>query len=704
MTTLPRYFPTEKLDIIERTQIEWFFKRYTGDFYAEYKFGHFILAAYAAIPAYISPDLLYKLWQNFAEYEWNGEPAFIDSIAVNDVLQAPFCSEVSYELFKMQEKTRLAFLRWMTLNDPWWQGLKPRSIVEIAGFIERYHDRPNDTVLREGARYREEQLMEVKVYTDPGAVVNFYLDKLSKAKKDDEILSVISALTKAEEKETYTQYSEQPVFSGIFGENELSLWRHAIQGNAAAFANLLKASPENNGNFSLLVNETSTQYTIKVNSSQTSVVNQLNSSLKAKNYAIIIGCSANDEVNCSTVSEALETLNADWQIFSFTGANRKANLLERLSTILSKVTSADNLLFYLSSGDATLYPDGSCGVDYFGRVITDIEFNAHLGRVNPASCTLVLECRNAATDKWINTNKPGYSLFTAEQPDRGFKPETVSVFTKAFCDILKRHEGKITNRRLCIEMAQEIGRKSKVNTLLLSNPKTYYRRFASAETQRMNIQHHLCLAGYLDDGELSNWSGNMQNAIKKFSQEKGIGTAWPDVAKALEDKIEADKKEKKPLLLFVFSDKEKKLSAIAEEIQAIKTHLRNGHIDKYNEIRIFQNKPLKDVDDFMKSRAARNRVQLFYYSGFGERDALNFTDAKMDLALWSDWLTYQDNLELAVFNCCRAAYMASMLTQVGVGMAMGSQHAISDKEGAEFGSRLMQGISRREDLSVMPEQ
>ncbi|MEM1124260.1 MAG: hypothetical protein AAGJ18_27730 [Bacteroidota bacterium] len=65
MNSLPKYFPTDKLSRLNRSKVTWFYRRYVEEYYEHYTFGHFILAAYAAVPAYLTPDLLYKIWLNF---------------------------------------------------------------------------------------------------------------------------------------------------------------------------------------------------------------------------------------------------------------------------------------------------------------------------------------------------------------------------------------------------------------------------------------------------------------------------------------------------------------------------------------------------------------------------------------------------------------------------------------------------------------
>ncbi|MCD8538765.1 MAG: hypothetical protein LRY55_02650, partial [Leadbetterella sp.] len=229
MARLPHDFPVDKLSVVESIQLEWFYTKYVEEYYNDYHFGHMVLAAYAAVPAYLTPDLLYRLWQNFGHYPWGGKKALVHPIAVSDVLLAPFCKEVSYELFRMDENVRLSFLQWIKKGrfspDP------SRDILtDLAHFIEQYMELPNETLSREGPRYKEEQLMEAKTYYDPFTVAGEYLEKLKNAGSETAKLSLINKLLKQKEKEEYVDL-ERKSLKEYFNNNELEIWKHLIQDN-----------------------------------------------------------------------------------------------------------------------------------------------------------------------------------------------------------------------------------------------------------------------------------------------------------------------------------------------------------------------------------------------------------------------------------------------------------------------------------------
>lgn len=736
MTKLPDLFPADKLGVIERMQLEWFYTRYTCEYYTSYLFGHFIMAAYASLPAYLTPDLLYKMWQNFGAYEWGGKPVFIDSLAVSDVLLAPFCHEVSYELFQMEENTRLSFQRWMNSDDPLWTNRKSYRPEQLADFIERYHDKPNNTIVREGAKYREDQLMEVKIYRNPREVANHYLNKLKEANQkgdEQEILAVINALTKAKEKQAYTNHKDKDrTFIDLFPENQLLLWKHVLQHNNNTFANLLEKTKVTGGT-SLHLKVEGQSCAIQVKSKDTSLVTKLDSLVESKNWMIIIGCSKQDELNCSLFSETCRReTRVNWSIRIFEGAMGREELLQKLQDRLQEITPADNLMLYISALDAQISSDDLL-INLNGEIIHEDELFTPFSTINPSSFTFILQCDYLPTLPWLDVNKVGYALYTSsvsspsDNKRRHYELERPSAFTKILCDVISIYGGKLSNRQLYTRMLASLNddlnhpslsnsplQSKKYDVLnvdqelltpqLFSNRNTYYRQFASALNQSDRLQHNLRLSGYLDKPASVGWDDETEAAFKKFLEEAKLGDNREQAAAALEAKVAANGLEQKPILLFVFSDPERTLPAIAKEIAAIKSVLKSSALDGFNKIKIIQNKSLKEVGDFVTGSSSRNRIQLFYYSGFDAQGWPNFGDGAMSLALWCDWLAYQDKLELVVFNTCNSAAAAGQLTQIGVSMAIGNDHLVTDEQSAAFGSMLIETIVKKGRLSGLPVQ
>jgi Zn-dependent metalloprotease len=171
MTNLPPNFDIEMLpEATDRQKVAWFYKRYVEDFYNEYRFGHFIMAAYAAVPALLTPDLLYKIWLNFNQYQWGKKPIAIHRVAVSDILLSPLCREVGYELYEMDENIRNVFLKWLEIESSGtWKDRLLQPSKNIAAFVDEYHQKINPGEQLWGKTYSERQTLDALNYTQPEA-------------------------------------------------------------------------------------------------------------------------------------------------------------------------------------------------------------------------------------------------------------------------------------------------------------------------------------------------------------------------------------------------------------------------------------------------------------------------------------------------------------------------------------------------------
>ena len=188
---------------IERYEVEWFYRRFVSEYYEHYQFGHFILAAYASVPALISPDLLYKIWQNFHQYIWGGETVAIHRIAVSDILLSPLCREVGYELYEMDDHVRNAFLMWLETEakGDTWAGRKLCSPQIIAKFLVEYHARLNPGEQRWGRAYAEVQTWNALTFTNPEAAQRHLWERLKSSysqNKKTEALRILDFWSKSE--------------------------------------------------------------------------------------------------------------------------------------------------------------------------------------------------------------------------------------------------------------------------------------------------------------------------------------------------------------------------------------------------------------------------------------------------------------------------------------------------------------------------
>ncbi|PHN01197.1 caspase family protein [Flavilitoribacter nigricans] len=245
--SLPKHFPTEQLGAANRRKLEWYYRRYVEAFYQEYRFGHFLLTAYAAVPALLTPDLLYKLWQNFHQYRWAGRTERIHRVAVSDLLLSPLCREVGFELYEMDAGIRQAFLDWQQriAGEPLWQDRHLATVKSIAEFLEEYHARPNPARQRWGEAYEELQQWNTLAFTRPEQLQKKMWQKLRESvagKKETETLRVLDFWSKTETQlalSTADTVPEQWRQNARFAQ----AWKALLQHNTQLFTEAFTQDP-----------------------------------------------------------------------------------------------------------------------------------------------------------------------------------------------------------------------------------------------------------------------------------------------------------------------------------------------------------------------------------------------------------------------------------------------------------------------------
>ncbi|MFK7932104.1 MAG: caspase family protein, partial [Saprospiraceae bacterium] len=248
LNVLPRHFPKSFRESPDYRKVLRFYEQFTEDYYREYGFGHFIMAAYAAVPALLTPDLLYKIWLNFNQYEWRGQQTSIHRMAIADVLLSDMCREVGYELYEMLPEVRDAFVEWLTTaskSEQWRKrGLHPPSA--IAKFVQAYHQRQNIGTLRWGNGYEEVQDWNSLVFLNPKAVGQKLAQKLQQAlaTNQTEALRIMDFWAKAKRRVEITaqredvkkEFGERAVFAGAL--------KSLMQRNSEAFLQQLNEFPQ----------------------------------------------------------------------------------------------------------------------------------------------------------------------------------------------------------------------------------------------------------------------------------------------------------------------------------------------------------------------------------------------------------------------------------------------------------------------------
>lgn len=757
MAGLPNSFPVEGMGTMERVQLEWFFSKFAEEYYADYLFGHMILAAYAAVPAYLTPDLLYKIWQNFGEYEWNQRKVFVHRMAVPDILLAPFCTPISYEVYQMDPNIRFRFLKWMNSGDDLWTARKPKSTEDVARFVMVYHNLPNETIAREGDSYLKEQILEAQFFCNPRAAANKYLDRLLQLQADpekkgvrytNEITATLKAIEQArkKEKECYSDGLNSPelVFTNLFKDGETEIWRSAILQNINTLSKLISnkniTSPE-------LTKERNTSFdiSIQVKKTKTIIVSRLDKLLPAKNVAILIGASAKDGENVNRVAGLLKSFKSwDWQIAYLTKPATKREFLIALDREVVNIANTDHLLIFLSAQNGIEDSYGHCSFQVLenNRIedtkkskheprrkeafqvlennrIEDTDIKKIVEAKNPASFILILDGGLSATPFWADTSKPGYAVFGYEKDIQGPGPKIKA--SKAFYEGLQKNNPAVqflqlllneSNKRTIRGAFTEVANTSlqlRAESLeadlpvLYSNKDTYAVPFGKVGDVELQVQQLLRLAGILHTSESSVWEQAANNALETFAKEKNIRPEVYEALPQLQELVEKNTKRQKPLFIFIYDDRQKELEAINLEIQKMKELLRGSTIEKYNEIKVFRNRNLNEIENFMLQRENRNRVQWVWFSGFDNNGAPLVKNEAIDLGRWHYWLGFQGRIQLVVLNTCNSSRLASFLTQVGVATAIGWEGIVTDKEAAGQGVRLIEQVVNNQPLIVMEE-
>lgn len=245
--SLPANFPAKNISSTNRRKLEWFYRRYVEELYPEYTYGHFLLVAYAAVPALLTPDLLYKLWQNFHQYQWVDGTRRIHRIAVSDILLSPLCREVGYELYEMESSLRSALLSWLGAleTDEVWAARRIPAVSAIAEFVQEYHQQPNPARQRWGSAYEEIQEWNALSFTQPGQLQQKIWQKLQSAVsqgKETETLRVLDFWSKAA---TQLGFAKDQEHQEAWQKNAAfaQAWKALLQHNTSTFIAAITSDP-----------------------------------------------------------------------------------------------------------------------------------------------------------------------------------------------------------------------------------------------------------------------------------------------------------------------------------------------------------------------------------------------------------------------------------------------------------------------------
>jgi hypothetical protein len=371
VSLLPANFPLQHLSPVGISKLEWYYRHYVEEYYGDYKFGHFLLASYASVPALLTPDLLYKIWQNFNAYKWQGVPASIHPIAVSDMLLSPLCTEVGFELYEMDQEIKLAMLQWLKIieedTQTLWAKRGIESIDNIAGFIGEYHSLPNSGQIRWGKSYSDWQEIEALSYTQPNEAASRLLSQMtaqSAANKEMDLLRTMEQFIKTQKKLERLHSNDhaaiQPFHQHV---SQLEAVKNLLENNSNAFLEQLN-------NSTALPNfepgTIGTGITIKmpeaVQQKITAAITSIKKNRRKKIFAGVIGldhfpdfisqsfsfCKDNAERFTEAIEHYASALHCDLETFQPPSVQINRNDLLEMYKFYDQATDGDSCVFFYS--------------------------------------------------------------------------------------------------------------------------------------------------------------------------------------------------------------------------------------------------------------------------------------------------------------------------------------------------------------------
>lgn len=347
-----RYLGMDFMDLsfVEEQKLKRFFHKFTEEYYQEYKIGHIIFAAYAAVPIYINPDLLYKIWMNFNEYCWNNNAEKIHLVAVVDLINASFCEEIGPKLYRINEGVRKTLNEWLR-NENIENTKKIFSENDIAHFInaELKHYQ-KDYNLWGGAEYVFDQGLNADLLVYPERAMDKIKQVLNKAETDTEKLLAFNLLVDAKKK-----ISTEIDFDDLaeLGKG----WKEYLLGKPTKLLKKLE-----NLESSFLKDEPSSQHSMEITIPTEIVKEEIAQKKKKRIYGIFVGIDeyADDSIsnlnNCAKDAKLLhgllkENIDKEKNKIDFKLLVNEQVIINRIDNCLDELKELDDgdtFIFYYS--------------------------------------------------------------------------------------------------------------------------------------------------------------------------------------------------------------------------------------------------------------------------------------------------------------------------------------------------------------------
>lgn len=694
MSTLPPNFPTERLPEADAHKLLWFYRRFVEDFYWNYRYGHFLLAAYAAVPALLTPDLLYKIWQNFNTYKWDDEPLMIDRIAVSDVLLSPLCREVGFELYEMDHDIRLVFLAWLeqAAKQDIWKDRGLHTIEAIARFSAEYHQLPNAGSQRWGDVYNDTQRWEALSYSEPALAASLLFNKLYEAAgngRETELLRTLDTIVKTGQR-LHAVRGENDQALDVFNEQmaAMKVWKSLLQENRESFLELL----DRHEGLKALLSESGGDTGIAVKLKD-AVVEKLDVATERKLYALVAGWPwGENNRDSDAMAELLQEMVPAGQLEMrvFREDVSKEMLLGEWSRIIEMADEHDDVLLYISSQARR---EGlHCYIHHNSEIIADAEFGEIALRGRYASATAVLELEHAATEFWLDLKDERNVVWAASSLGQGTTLIPENRFTYSFIRVLRGSRMQITNRMLLGELMQLYKRTDVKTPELLCAKSAYDRFFIQGNNYLVRLQSLLRQRAYYDGQTSAIWNTELAASLSVFAHQAGlpVDATKQDYIEAL-DKMQYNSG---PYQLFIYCDPHKVSKVLPREADYFS---RSGD---ENRIVLF-NPDYATVRNIFAGKQYREDIRLVYFAGVEYDSQIPLIDRNLTLQDFAALFEFQHNIRFAFFSNCGNSTFGKYLTQLGAEVVIGSEESSEpvDLNRSTIATRLMRTILEENDLA-----
>ncbi|WP_341840645.1 pYEATS domain-containing protein [Chitinophaga caseinilytica] len=703
-------------------------------FYGNYTYGHFLLAGYAAVPALLTPDLLYKLWQNFNTYQWSARSVTIHRIAVADLLLSPLCREIGYELYEMHPDIRLAFLQWLKAETAT-EAKRARQFAPIetlSAFLNEYYIQPNPIGNIWGDQYLELQQMDVLSYTQPARVAGLLKSRIREAARsgsETSLLRAIDFFTKTHKRlELILPDSERDALQLYEQQSRwLEAGRALVQQNMERFTSLL----DNREGLEdwLSAEQEEGAIAVKV---EREVAQQLKDTGPQPMLKALIVSGETEDKSDRTRNDAalLEDCLRDilpasqLQVTSLpAGEGDKQKVLTALNQLAESAAADDQVLIYFSCHCRRSYLDDDMELvfdpanrksfmSHAGNGLNEVEMRVVLSDFRSREVILVLEAPYSGSPSWMNSNdKDSCAVITScaidQEPYKNEQTQiddkSYSYFTYELVRQLKRKQGEGSIRWLFNQVVKGLEAMPQVRKQY-GDAKWDIRRkhapqiFASqrmldaslipGSRQTVGLQSGLQKAGFYHKGVDGMMDGELERAILRFRRVflNGREAGNSEVLEKLEsfNNNTFNNTLRGAVFLLVFSDPHKSLKEMEREKVAVMETLNDLTEKAGIELLILDDPDITQLSRTLDSEIYRGRIELFYYSGQDEEGDMVLADGTLRTANFLALLEFQRDLQVLILNTCRASHLAAWAAQMTGALALGGEGVIRDDYGATF--------------------